>query len=98
MCLGQEGGEQRHTSLKVGDRHQTQEAWGVNLKSARIMNMALLAKLGWRMISNMDELWSRVHRSKYGVKEDDGAHSKEMQRCSHIWQGLVWGSELLPMG
>lgn len=57
---------------------------GVNLKSAKMMNMALLAKLGWRLMSNPGELWCKVLKSKYKVKDEDDAYFKEKQRSSNI--------------
>lgn len=40
---------------------------GLGFRPAREMNKALLAKVGWRLLSDKDSLWARVLRSKYKV-------------------------------
>lgn len=62
------------------------------------MNMAPLAKLGWQVLSCPEEIWCKVFRSKYRVRDEDGAHFKDKQRSSHVWKGVVWGVELLRLG
>ncbi|XP_010513759.1 PREDICTED: uncharacterized protein LOC104789811 [Camelina sativa] len=44
---------------KVGD--------GLGLNHAKEMNVALLAKIGWRLLHDNTSLWARVVRSKYKV-------------------------------
>lgn len=60
--------------------------------------MALLAKLGWRMLTCPNDAWCKVFRSKYGVEDEDGAYFKHRQCCSHIWRGVVCGSDLHQKG
>lgn len=47
------------------------------MKKAKLINLALLAKLGWRVITCEEEVWCRVLRAKYGVKEEERPQSKE---------------------
>lgn len=84
MCLGKAPRQLGCPSIKLGDTNEAQETGGANMKSAKYLNMAMLAKLGWRMLSNMEELWSHVLRSKYKVKDEDGAHFREKKKCSNI--------------
>lgn len=42
---------------------------GLGLRKAKEMNRSLLAKVGWRLLNNVDSLWARVIRSKYKVGE-----------------------------
>lgn len=44
---------------------------GANLKPARDMNCAMLAKLAWRVLNCSGLVWS-----KHGVKEEDVAYLK----------------------
>ena len=37
---------------------------GLNIKEARILNQAMLAKLGWKMMSDPETLWVRVFKNK----------------------------------
>lgn len=62
------------------------------------MNRALLAKLGWRMLKYGEETWCRLLREKYRFNDEGPMIFKKKQRCSKIWQGIVWSSELLQLG
>lgn len=42
----------------------------MGLRKANLLNKALLAKLGWRVITRPDEQWCQVLRAKYGMKND----------------------------
>lgn len=52
------------------------ELRGVNLKSAKEMNWALLANLARWLLTCEEEVWAEVMKAKYGVKKEDGAHLK----------------------
>lgn len=71
---------------------------GLNIRSAREMNWALLAKLVGRMICRGGQLWSEVLRAKYNVMEEDGPHLHDRLVGSKTWRGLTWGVELLRKG
>lgn len=74
------------------------EFGGAGLKKANIMNLALLAKLGWMLMASKEENWCRVLRSKCDVQEVDGPHFKIKQRSTLVWKGITWGSELPKLG
>lgn len=40
---------------------------GLGIRSAKDMNKALIAKVGWRLLNDQVSLWARVFRSKYKV-------------------------------
>lgn len=40
---------------------------GLGIRKSREMNKALLAKVGWRLLSDDTSLWARVVRKKYKV-------------------------------
>ncbi|KAG7599606.1 Endonuclease/exonuclease/phosphatase superfamily [Arabidopsis suecica] len=42
---------------------------GLGIKSAKHMNKAMLAKLGWRLLQDRGSLWAKVLRHKYKVGE-----------------------------
>lgn len=54
----------------------------MNLKSAKEMNWALLAKLAWILLTNEGEVWAEVMKAKYRVRLQDEAHFKLWQRVS----------------
>lgn len=49
----------------------------LNIRSTKLMNKALLAKLGWRKITYLEEFWCWVIRAKYRVEEEEGVHFKK---------------------
>lgn len=71
---------------------------GFGLRKAEGMNQALLAKLGWRMMTQGEELWSKIIRQKYGFNDDGPVTFKHKQRASPTWRGLEWASKLLCSG
>lgn len=60
-----------------GNRKQHLVAWesvckpkregGLGVRSAKEMNLALLAKLGWRLLNSQDGLWVKILRNKFRV-------------------------------
>lgn len=82
----------------LGRAMQTHEVGCVNVKSARDMNCAMLAKLAWRVMTYSGRLLCEVLGSKYGLNEDDGVHFRDRQRCSQIWKGAIWGAEMVREG
>ncbi|KAG7557811.1 Reverse transcriptase domain [Arabidopsis suecica] len=40
---------------------------GLGIRGAKLMNKALVAKVGWRLLNDETSLWARVLRSKYKV-------------------------------
>lgn len=63
-----------------------------------MMNMALLAKLGWRLLQKPNSIWSRIMRAKYGGNVEDVTIFEAKQNASHIWKGMVWSSKLIKRG
>lgn len=70
------------------------ERGGFGLKRAEGMNKALLAKLGWRLLTQGEDLWAKMIRKKYGVSLDGPVTFKSRQRASLTWRGLQWVEEL----
>ncbi|OMO98116.1 hypothetical protein COLO4_14116 [Corchorus olitorius] len=61
------------------------------------MNMALLAKLGWRLIEENDKLWARVIHGKY-LKSQDLLSATPSKTMSHGWRSILAGREVLVKG
>lgn len=72
---------------------------GLGIRDTRMMNQALLAKIGWRLIHNKEMLWARVLESKYLSRST----LHEGPRCvkgsdSVTWKGVCHGINLLNEG
>ena len=67
---------------------------GLGLQHAKYSNLAFMAKLGWGLVHQRDELWVKVLRSKYGCGEDLIPSISLKQGCSNVWKGIcaAWPS------
>lgn len=74
------------------------ERGGLGLKRAKMMNNAMLAKLGSKLVTLDGDIWCKLLRRKYGLLKDGVADFKPKQRSSSTWQGMVWSSGLLREG
>ena len=56
------------------------------------MNKIILIKLGYHLINNLNSLWVKVLRAKYGCENYFPIHLKARSGCSNIWRGIysVW--------
>ena len=61
---------------------------GLGLRSASNYNLAFLAKIGWGLGNNSDELWARVLRSKYNCGSDLIPKIRLQTGCSNLWKGV----------
>ncbi|CAA7042576.1 unnamed protein product [Microthlaspi erraticum] len=71
---------------------QPKRAGGLGIRLSSDMNKALLAKIGWRLLHNVDSLWARVLRSKYKVKEPhDQSWLVTKGTWSSTWRSVALG-------
>lgn len=71
---------------------------GANIRRAKEMNWALLAKLAWRTLKCTDQTWRQVIAAKYKVNYADGAHFRGKHCASQVWKGIVWGGCAIEKG
>lgn len=70
---------------------------GLGFRDFRSFNMALLAKQGWRLITNPDSLMERIFQARYypnGTFMEAGAG----RRPSTMWSGIIKARSLLVKG
>ena len=71
---------------------------GLSLHAAKAKNIALLAKLNWRLKTETNALWAKVLNHKYRVaRKVTNAHFKP-QSCSNIWFTIRKGKAVLNRG
>ncbi|KAB1219217.1 hypothetical protein CJ030_MR3G001300 [Morella rubra] len=90
-----------------GSRHFTPVAWsriclpkpwgGVGLRKLFDINRALLAKLGWSLLANPDQLWARIIKAKY-YRNSTFLSAFFGSRSSWAWQGLIQVRSLIQKG
>lgn len=65
------------------------EAGGLGIRATKEVNLAFMAKLGWRILVDRDSLWVRIMRAKYA----HGKHGVEImtskQGGSNAWKGIT---------
>lgn len=63
------------------------------------MNMAFIAKLGWRLLNERDALWVCVMRDKY-VKHENIVFEdiKEHNKVSNAWRGMMRAKYIIERG
>lgn len=71
---------------------------GLGINSTRQLNAAFLTKLGWRMISEPESLWSRVLRHKYCSGRCDLDMFDPKKGSSNVWQGITKNATILGKG
>lgn len=65
---------------------------GLGIRLAKEMNVALLAKFGWRMLNTEDGLWVNILGKKFRVGElDDVSWLVPKGRWSPTWRSLIMG-------
>ncbi|XP_050222138.1 uncharacterized protein LOC126672232 [Mercurialis annua] len=64
---------------------------GLGFKKMKSMNVALLMKLGWSLITNQDKLWVKVVAGKYRFDFENPSLPR-LKGSSHLWQNLykIW--------
>lgn len=70
---------------------------GLGLRNFHLFNQALLAKNGWKLLHDFDELWAKVLRAKY-FPSSTFMDAPKASQPSYLWSSLLWGRELLRIG
>jgi hypothetical protein len=60
-------------------------------------NKALLAKQGWRLVTNPDSLAAKIIKAKYYANGDFWSASTGC-RLSYAWRSILAGRELMSLG
>ncbi|CAA7042519.1 unnamed protein product [Microthlaspi erraticum] len=85
--------EKRKQHLLCWDKVcKPKEEGGLGIRKTSLMNIALLAKVGWRVLHDNNSLWSRVLRSKYLIGDiHDTAWLKGKSTWSSTWRSVALG-------
>lgn len=73
---------------------QPKEKEGLGIKRLRHMNIAMIAKLGWKFLTEPNSLWVKVLQSKYGCLFDE----RKRYNTSQIWRHIKSTVPLLKAG
>uniref|UniRef100_A0A803P9U4 Reverse transcriptase domain-containing protein n=1 Tax=Cannabis sativa TaxID=3483 RepID=A0A803P9U4_CANSA len=70
---------------------------GMGFRDLEDFNQALLAKQGWKLVTNPDSLVAQVLKALY-YPNNDFLGAGLGTWCSNVWRGILWGRELLMKG
>ncbi|KAL7252308.1 hypothetical protein ACSBR1_014034 [Camellia fascicularis] len=76
---------------------QSKKMGGLGLRMAKTQNLALLAKLGWKILNKEDCLWVKVLEAKYFSDSDLFSYSFK-KSASHILRGILQTRAILKKG
>lgn len=76
---------------------KSKHSGGLGFKDFSNFNLALLAKLGWRILKNPEALWVRIIKAIY-FPETDFLHASKGPKTSWAWHSILSGRELLKKG
>jgi ribonuclease HI len=71
---------------------------GLGLYSAKPRNIALLAKLNWRLVEEKDSLWAKTLLAKYCPNGPLDINERTSRSGSSNWRGLKMGHEIFRKG
>ena len=74
---------------------RTREQGGLGIKKVHQMNLAMLVKIGWRLIVETESLWAKVIRGKYIREEMNTSKFTKKQNSSNAWNGIVPAAGIL---
>uniref|UniRef100_A0A803Q7L1 Reverse transcriptase n=1 Tax=Cannabis sativa TaxID=3483 RepID=A0A803Q7L1_CANSA len=70
---------------------------GMGVKDLEDFNQALLAKQAWKLVTNPNSLFAQVMKALY-FPSSELFEARKGTGCSNVWQGILWGRELLLKG
>ncbi|CAL5418073.1 unnamed protein product [Camellia sinensis] len=70
---------------------------GMGLRDFKDFNLALLAKQGWRLLSNPDSYWARMYKGLY-FPHSSFLQAAKGSNASWAWNSLLKGRELIQAG
>lgn len=62
---------------------------GLGIRRTKDMNIAFLAKLGWRMETKGESLWAQVLKDKYGNRDMRLEDARWKPGASNTWRGII---------
>lgn len=93
--------------FKPDKRHYTSKSWepifrpklqeGLCLRRFMDINRALIAKLGWNILTEKNKLWVQILKAKY-MRNEDLMHTTPKKAQSWTWQSILQNQDLIEKG
>jgi hypothetical protein len=81
--------------VKWVDVCRSKEDGGLGIRNLRLVNILLLTKWRWRLISSQDILWWLVLKAKYGMGI---GFSPDLSKCRNVKFTSIWWRDLCSLG
>ncbi|XP_030923509.1 uncharacterized protein LOC115950456 [Quercus lobata] len=94
---GQRGQESRIAWVSWRRMCKSKLVGGMGFRNLQAFNLAMLAKQGWRLISNPNSLVAKIYRARY-YPHGDVFHSKLGSSPSFTWRSIYNGLEVVKRG
>ncbi|XVF22870.1 hypothetical protein REPUB_Repub12eG0208500 [Reevesia pubescens] len=94
------GGDENHKKIslvKWDQVCQPKRTGGFGLRQTSLMNTALLAKLGWKLMTGNYDLWAQVLHSKY-LKDTDFIKAAKKPGSSYTWRSILSSQVIVAKG
>ena len=76
----------------------SKEDGGLSIQQARAKNIALLAKLNWRLNHEKDALWTKIVLNKYCSRARRVSKDPDKLPCSSVWNAIKAGFPVFEKG
>lgn len=91
-------GERRMSLVAWEEVTKRKEDGGLGIRGMHEMNLAFLAKLGWRLMNNDSSLWAQLLCGKYMKGSMVFTNIVPKQKASNAWLGIVAPKDVLLKG
>ena len=94
---GQKGRERRMAWVSWEKLCKPKSNEGMGFRDFKALNLALLAKQGWRMLENPNALVHRVYKAKYFANESF-LNAQVGRRPSYVWRSIMAAKDIIMKG
>ena len=94
---GQKGRERRMAWVSWEKLCKPKSDEGMGFRDFKALNLALLAKQGWRMLENPNALVHRVYKAKYFANESF-LNAQVGRRPSYVWRSIMAAKDIIMKG
>jgi hypothetical protein len=74
---------------------RSKEHGGLGIRNLRLVNISLLAKWRWRLLTSPDSIWASLLRVKYGL---EGGASSDMVDLASAKFASLWWQDICQLG
>ncbi|EOY32759.1 Ribonuclease H protein, putative [Theobroma cacao] len=94
---GHFGGNKKNHGVSWEKLCSPKEEGGLQLRNLRFLNLALLGKLGWRLLMDTNHLWVDMLQKKY-LRDDNLMTVTAKSSDSHVWRSILKARYILEKG